>query len=340
MNVLLIKISSLGDILHTLPALSDARAAIPDIKVDWVVEQSFREVPAWHPAVRRVIPVATRDWRWWQVPGAIKDTRKQLRKQDYERVIDAQGLMKSAIAARLARGTRYGLDRDSAREPLAALAYQQKIAIDPQAHAVLRNRALFAASLGYDLPDTPADYGLDHSKLPESGEFHDRTLVFMTGTTWPTKLWPDLFWQRLVHGANAAGYQVLLPWGNDIEHARVSKLKGDRLQVLQQRPSLSELAALLKTVRAVVSVDSGLSHLAAALGTPCVTIYGATDPARTGTLGKHQVHVTANYPCAPCLSRRCTYRGPAPVQPACYATLPAQSVWSTLTTLLKNTDTP
>ena len=125
-----------------------------------------------------------------------------------------------------------------------------------------------------------------------------------------------------------------------MEHARVSKLKGDRLQVLQQRLSLSGLAALLKTVRAAVSVDSGLSHLAAALGTPCVTIYGATDPARTGTLGKHQVHVAANYPCAPCLSRRCTHRGPAPVRPSCYATVPAQSVWSTLTTLLKNTDTP
>ena len=338
MNVLLLKISSLGDILHTLPALSDAHAAIPALQVDWVVEQAFREVPTWHPAVRRVIPVATRSWRWWQVPGAIRDTRRQLHAQDYDRVIDAQGLMKSAIATRLARGPHYGLDRHSAREPLAALAYRHKISVDPLMHAVQRNRALLAACLDYELPETPVDYGIDHGKLPAMTQVHDRSLMFMTGTTWPTKLWPDLFWQRLADSAMAAGYRVLLPWGNDAELARARKLEGERLELLPKL-GLSELSSLIKQAQGVVAVDSGLSHLAAAMGTPCVTIYGATDPARTGTRGSYQAHVSGNFPCAPCLSRRCTYRGVTPVRPACYATVPPQSVWSTLTTLMEYSST-
>jgi len=335
-NCLLIKISSLGDIIHTLPALTDAHAALPHLRFDWVVEETFAEVPGWHPAVDRVIPVATRRWRrqWWRLPAELRLIRKQIRAREYERIIDAQGLLKSAIAARLARGPRYGLDRRSAREPWASFAYQHPIAIDPQLHAVDRNRALFAACFEYAVPDSPADYGLDSAALPAMTQVDFPTLVFLTGTTWPTKLWPNVFWQRLADTASAAGYRVLLPWGNDTEHDRVSALHGDRLEVLPQL-RLSELAAIINQAQGVVAVDSGLGHLAAALGKPCVSIYGATDPSRTGTRGRLQGHVAARFPCAPCLDSRCSYRGPTPVKPACYATVPPQTVWSTLTTLME-----
>lgn len=337
MNCLVIKISSLGDILHTLPALSDARAAHPDIVFDWLVEETFAEVPKWHPAVERVIPVATRRWRrqWSRLPGEVRRLGRRLRERAYDRVIDAQGLMKSALAARLARGTRYGLDRHCAREPLAALAYQHRIAVDPRAHALDRIRALFAASLDYAVPDSAPDYGLNRGRFPVMTRADSPALVFMTGTTWPSKLWPVPFWRRLAAQATASGYRVLLPWGTVAEQQRVADLAGDGVEVLP-RLSLSELAGLVDQATGVVAVDSGLGHLAAALGTPCVSIYGATDPARTGTRGPRQAHLAAPFPCAPCLAAHCRYRGAAAVTPACYATVPPESVWSTLTTLMHN----
>ena len=339
MRTLIIKTSSLGDVLHTLPAVTDAARHKPGMRFDWVVEEAFAEVPAWHEAVDGVIPVAIRRWKH-QLLHALRNGEPQalvrrLRSTQYAHVIDAQGLIKSAVMARCARGPRSGLDRDSAREPLAARAYDHRFAIARNQHAVTRVRQLFAAALDYPVPQTPPDYGIkahfpDHSR--------QSYLVFLHGTTWATKHWPDDYWVRLATMATAAGRQVRIPWGSRLEQQRAEKIAAvsDAIEVMP-RMSLGELAALIGVAAAVVGVDTGLVHLAAALGTPCITLYGSTDPGLIGTVGESQIHLQAQFPCAPSKQRKCSYPAASAVIPACYSTLDPERVWSELKQMLKQT---
>ena len=332
MRVLIIKTSSLGDVLHTLPAVTDAVQQLPGIRFDWVVEEPFVEVPGWHAAVDAVIPVALRRWKHhpWQVLrlGEPQAAVKQLRRHIYDRVVDAQGLVKSAVISRFARGPRYGLDRTSAREPLAAYVYSRAFPVPRQQHAVARVRQLFAAALDYEVPDTQPDYGI---RERFSAAERKPCLVFLHGTTWSTKHWPDEYWVELAAMAVASGLQVKIPWGNATEQQRAEKIAAAHKEVeVLPRMQLGELAAVIAAASGVVGVDTGLVHLAAALGTPCVTLYGATDPGLIGTVGEAQLHLQADFPCAPCQERKCSYQGEADVFPACYGSLPPARVWQTL----------
>jgi len=335
-RVLIIKTSSLGDVLHTLPAVTDATLQISGIRFNWVVEEAFAEVPAWHGAVDEVIAVAIRRWKHhpFQVlrSGEPQAAIRQLRRRHYDQVLDAQGLLKSAVIARLARGPRSGLDRDSARESMAARAYEHRFAVARNQHAVQRVRQLFAAALGYPLPDGTPDYGI---KAHFHVSMRQPYLVFLHGTTWPTKHWPEAYWLRLAAMATAAGLQVKLPWGTASERERAQRIAtaDDAIEVLP-RMSLQELAAVIAAAGAVVGVDTGLVHLAAALGTPCITLYGATDPALIGTLGESQLQLRADFPCAPCQQRKCQYPDEAAVFPACYSTLNPDRVWSEIEQML------
>ncbi len=195
MRVLLVKTSSLGDVIHTLPALTDAARAIPGIQFDWVVEEGFAEIPAWHPAVARVIPVAIRRWRknLWQTlrNGEWRRFKQRLKEVDYDLVIDAQGLLKSAWLTRYVGKTPVaGLDRDSAREPLASRFYRRAYPVAWGQHAVERTRQLFAQALDYPLPESVGDYGLDREQLADADPGAPY-LVFLHGTTWDTKHWPE-----------------------------------------------------------------------------------------------------------------------------------------------------
>ncbi len=332
MRVLIVKTSSLGDVLHALPALTDAVRALPALRADWVVEDSYAEIPAWHPAVDRVIAVSLRHWR--RSPGAFpsgaRRLLRELRQQRYDCVIDAQGLMKSAVLARLARGRRCGLARGSVREPLATAAYQQRIAIEVEKHAVDRLRTLFAACLAYPAPTASLDYGIARDRFP-SNRGTNPYLVFLHGTTWDSKLWPESYWLELAELAGAQGYDVFVPWGNDVENERANRLCRSSKRATQLPAlSLTELAGLLAHAAAAVAVDTGLGHLAAALATPCVSLYGATSPDRTGTLGDRQLHLRADFHCSPCMKRHCVATDPATVRPPCYTTVPPALVWSTL----------
>ncbi len=339
MRVLLIKTSSLGDVVHALPALTDAHQAHPNIRFDWVVEESLVDIPGWHPAVDRTIPIASRRWR--REPWALAvDGRRlwhALRGRRYDLVLDAQGLIKSALLSVIAHGRRYGLARDSAREPLAAWVYHHGISIDRNQHAIDRLRQLFAAALRYPAPQTDVDYGISHDRVgsalhPVSGNY----LLFLHGTAWPSKHWPESYWRELIRLANNDDFLVLLPSGNALEKARAERLTADnpRAQALPAL-GLSALAGLLADAAGAVAVDTGLGHLAAAVAAPCVSIYGATDPGLTGTRAPRQHHLVADFPCAPCLRRRCNYSGEATVSPACYTTVPPAKVWGTLQPSLK-----
>ncbi|HCJ6375124.1 MULTISPECIES: lipopolysaccharide heptosyltransferase RfaC [Citrobacter] len=295
MRVLIVKTSSMGDVLHTLPALTDAQQAIADIQFDWVVEEGFAQIPSWHPAVDRVIPVAIRRWRkaWFSAPikAERKAFRDAVRLQNYDVVIDAQGLVKSAaLVTRLAHGIKHGMDWSTAREPLASLFYNRKHHIAKQQHAVERTRELFAKSLGYAKPQSQGDYAIAQHFLNERNADAGQYAVFLHATTRDDKHWPEAKWRELIGLFNHAGIRIKLPWGAPHEEARARRLAEgfDYVDVLP-RMSLGDVARILAGAKFVVSVDTGLSHLTAALDRPNVTLYGPTDPGLIGGYGKNQV---------------------------------------------------
>lgn len=341
MHILIVKTSSLGDIIHTLPAVSDAARAVPGLQIDWVVEEAFAEIPAWHPAVNRVIPVAIRRWRknWWQnlFGGEVRRFRQLLRHTRYDLIIDAQGLLKSALICRQAQGPVAGLDKNSIREPAASWLYQQRYAVPKAEHAVQRVRQLFASALGYTFDANALDYGIERRATVHDSAARP-TLMFLHGTTWDSKHWPQRYWRELARLASEAGYCVKLPWGTADEEARaVSVAQGlPGVQVLP-RMSLTALAGELAASDGVVAVDTGLGHLAAALNRPTVSIYGATNPFLSGTFGYHQLQLKSDLPCAPCMRKQCHYQGQAltdtladgdsfVVAPACYRSAPPGEV--------------
>ena len=337
MKVLIVKTSSLGDVIHTLPALTDAAKAIKDISFDWVVEDSFQDIPRLHPSVERVIPVSIRRWRKnpWAARAEIRASIKLIQQQEYDLVIDAQGLIKSAFITRFAKGKRCGLSKTSCREPLAAMAYQQTVDVAKGQHAIVRVRQLFAQLLGYDIVENELSYGLDKTNFKPPVGLVKPYLVFLHGTTWESKHWPEAYWKELVTLAVAEGFNVYLPWGNEQEKQRAEMLcQASNCAHVLPRSSIQALTAVLMHATGVVGVDSGLAHLTAACGTPSVSLYGSTSAKLTATKGLNNQALQTDFSCSPCLKRVCDYAGGSEVQPACYQTLNAAKVWSSLKLLM------
>lgn len=286
-RLLIVKTSSLGDVIHNLPILADIRAHDPGMQVDWVVEEGFADIPALHPAVDAVIPVAVRRWRRSLLSGStwreISAFGKRLRERRYDVILDTQGLLKSALIARAAHGIRHGQDRASAREPLAAALYQHVHAVPRGQHAVARNRQLAALALGYPMPASPPDYGIRPLPTPLPFALPPAYLVGLHATSRDSKLWPVENWVALGRELHARGLQLLLPWGNDQERRRAGFIASEVAEaVVLPRLRLAELAGVLAGARGVVGVDTGLVHLAVALDRPTVALYTDTDPSLTG----------------------------------------------------------
>lgn len=292
LRILIVKTSSLGDVIHMLPAVTDAARARPGLVVDWLVEEGFAAIPAWHPAVNRVIPIAMRRWkkRWaaaatWREIGVA---RASLKAADYDLIVDSQGLLKSALWTRVARGPRCGYDAASAREPIAARFYDRRYAVPREMHAIERNRRLLAQALGYELDDLRPDYGLSGlaARLPAPGVvLPGRYVVGLHGTSRADKEWPVADWKRLGLALAGAGRPLVLPWGNDTERLRAQDIAAavPGTMVLP-RLGLDALAVIIDRAEAVVGVDTGLMHLAAGLGKPGLALYTATRPALTGVV--------------------------------------------------------
>jgi heptosyltransferase I len=300
--------------------VSDLARARPGICIDWLVEEAFADVPRLHPAVAQVIPVALRRWR--RAPLAAESRagigalRRLLRQAGYTRTIDCQGLIKSAIVARWAGAPVAGFDRRSAREPLATLWYDVRFRVDRTLHAVERNRRLVAAAFGY-APEGPPRFDIAPAAGERAAAFPDAVpyAVLLTNASRASKLWPDGGWRRVIDRLERCGLSVRLYWGSEVERAATTaRAHGAAAQVMP-RASIASIAASLAGARCVVGLDTGLTHLAAALGVPTIGIFCDYDPALAGVVGP-----------APCVSLGGRGGGPSPEQvlAAIEALLPAQ----------------
>lgn len=331
-RILLIKLTSLGDLLHALPALNDAYRADPEIEFDWAIDRSFSEVAAWHPAVKRLFPTSHRHWRKnlgsLSTYRSVKELIHNVREVEYDLVIDGQGNFKTALLSLLARGKRAGFDRHSVREWIAHFAYQKKCAASKKAHAIDRLRALFAQAIGYPLPQTPPDFSLKENCFTKPPfELPSSYLVFVHSAGWKTKLWPEEHWKELIKKAIQRGFHVLLPWGSPTEEQRAHRLAIIGGAKVLPRLPLSQMGYILQHAAAAVCMDTGLSHLVASLGVPSITLYGPTNPELIGSSGPRQSHLRSTLPCSPCNRKQCQFQAD---EAPCLAQITADAVFRQL----------
>lgn len=301
MRILLVKTSSLGDVIHNLPVATDLARRFPGVTLDWVAEEAFGELPRLHPSVRRVFPVAVRRWRRHLLSGGtwaeMRAFKHELAKEAYDFVLDTQGLLKSGLIAAQARlapgGSRCGFGNASARERIASRFYDKRFEVGRELHAVERNRRLAAAAFGYAIDDLPLDYGIAAAPLHADWLPKRDYAVLLTATSREDKLWPEPDWRGLGSALIAAGLICVLPAGSEPERQRAARLAAGLGRAVAAPPmGLANMAGLLAGARLIVGVDTGLVHLAAALGRPTVGIYCASDPTLTGVLaGTHAINL-------------------------------------------------
>jgi heptosyltransferase-1 len=329
----------MGDTLHVLPALSDLVKNYPLVEIDWMIEDSFSDIPHFHPSVSRVIPVSTRRWRSLNLVNLKEfyNFIKLLRAESYDIVIDAQGLIKSAGLSYLAKlnrnGKRIGFSADSIKERPAARFYHVDIDIAKDLHAIDRLRELFAYGFNYPVPTSKANYSIDVQQ--PSTQTIDKpepsTIFLFPSTTWESKHIPDTIWRELSDLALDQGYQIKISWGSPEEKIRAEQI-ADRRSAITVLPKLaiSELASQLSTASGAIAVDTGLGHLAAGLGIATVSVYGATDAKLTGAIGDSSSLLQTDYACSPCFLKQCDKLDQVQTTPPCYATISAERIWASL----------
>lgn len=334
MRILLVKLTSMGDLIHALPAITDASHFVPGIRFDWVVDKNFSDVAQWHPSVNKIITTRHRYWRKNLREslrnGEIKQFYHSLRSENYDGVIDAQSSLKSALVTYLSKGMRHGLDADSASEgKLASLAYQKTYLIPKDMHAIQRLRLLFSQALNYPCPSTFPDYGINQYAFPSlKFAIAEPYLVFVHNASWASKLWPEQHWRSLIEIAGREGLRVVLPWGNIQEKVRAERIS-ENFSHAQVLPfcSLSEQARILLDSSGAICSDTGLSHLAAALNVPAVTLYGSTDSRLIGSTGSHQHLVNSDFACTKCYQHHCYFNHQKHADALCELAIEPEQVW-------------
>jgi heptosyltransferase-1 len=284
-EILVVRPSSLGDIVYALAVVSDIRRRYPDAAIDWVSEPGFAPLIELCPDVRRVIPFGLRRWRRAPFAAAtwrdVQAFRGSLRRSRYAAILDLQEQVKGALIAKAARGIRHGFDRASIREPLAALLDDVHHRVSRDLHFLTRCRRLAAAALGY-AADAPPRWNL---RVPRcaAGMPGGPYVVVLHATSRDDKLWPEASWREVMDACSHAGFAVVLPWGNAVEQARSARLaEGNARAVVPAWLSLPDVATLLSNASLAVGVDTGFTHLSAALGTPTIALFTVTDPGRHG----------------------------------------------------------
>jgi lipopolysaccharide heptosyltransferase I len=292
-DILFIKTSSLGDVIHHMPALAEARRRLAGARFAWVVEEAFAPLVRLHPAVDEVIAVASRRWRHALFGAAtwreVRAFRRLIRARVYDAVIDTQGLLRTAVISRLARGPRHGYDAGSIREPVAARFYDVRHRVGRDLHAIDRNRLLTGLALGYS-SEPAIDFGLDRAALAEAAPAP--RVILLHATARAIKQWPQERWIALGRALVARGLEPVLPWGTEAERQRSARIAAavPSARVPDLRP-LDQLAREIAAAQFVIGVDTGLLHLAAALGVPLVGIFVGSEPGLTGPKGRGPIAI-------------------------------------------------
>ncbi|MEC7911099.1 MAG: lipopolysaccharide heptosyltransferase I [Pseudomonadota bacterium] len=300
MKILIIKLTSMGDLMHALPALTDASKQIPNIEFDWVVDESFSEIPLWHPKVNSVIKTNHRIWKRnifsFKLLNEINNIKKILNNKNYDAVIDMQNNLKSAAVSYLIKEPVNGMDKESVREYLAHFAYQFKHTIVKDDHAINRQRNLLAMSLDYKIKEEKLDYGITTNTFKKPKLQLPKNYLFLVhNASWPSKMWPISYWQELIKYINQEGFIGLLPSGSIEEYERAREIASVSDQCIALKTlSLNETAFIINQAEGCVCSDTGLAHLAALLNKPSVTMYSVTKTGLIGTKGKNQKHIISS----------------------------------------------
>ena len=299
MKVLILKLTSMGDLMHALPALTEAEQNIKDISFDWVVDKAFSSVPSWHPAVDKIIQTDHRNWKKQLFSSksreALNLVKKEINATDYDFVVDMQNNLKSAFLSFLSDHSVTGMDASSSREYPAHWAYSNKIHINKSLHAIDRQKELLALSLGYS-SSSDINYGLSKVKfLKPAVALPANYVVLVQNASWPTKQWPVACWKDLVKHLDGHGVNVLLPSGNKEELLRAKDIASvsEKATALEILP-LNEVAYIIDNADYCICSDTGLAHLSAAVNTPSLTLYGPTDINLIGTKGNNQIHIVGD----------------------------------------------
>ena len=284
LRVLIIKTSSLGDVVHGLAVVSDIQRRLPSCQIDWVVEEPYGAIVSLNGNVEKIISTRIRKWRTslfsiktWK---EIYRVSQHVRAVEYDAVIDMQGLLKSALITKLARGKKYGFDRKTAREGISAFFYDTPVNIKTDEHMVMRCRKLTARALDYELDTLELSYQLQKPFREHVG----RTAIILCGSAKQEKLWDETSWVEVVGHLIALGVTCKLIWGSEEERLRCSNIQRLSGGEIAPECNLDELALMLGRADLVVGLDTGLLHLAAAYEIPVVAIFGGSHPSKTGPL--------------------------------------------------------
>lgn len=273
MKILLVKTTSMGDVVHALPVVHDIKSRFPQAEIHWLVEASFAGIPQSCSAVDKVLTCQVRAWRKKlfakETRIAVSALSSALKAERYDAVIDLQGLLKSVFLARMTGVAVSGYDAASIKEPLASRFYTHKFTVSRKLPAIDRCRSLAAQALGYEVPADAPNFGIDPAG--RSGN----TVLFFANTSRDTKLWPEAKWIELGKKVCALGMNILLPWGSEEERQRVGRLAQGigAGATVPDRKSIREMIELIRTSRATVGLDTGMTHLSAAVGIPTVGIF-------------------------------------------------------------------
>jgi len=292
-EILFIKTSSMGDVLHHMPAVTEAKRHFPDARITWVVDEMYAPLAALHPAVDEIITIAQRRWRkqlfaarsWREFREAVR----KLRARGFDKIIDTQGLVRTGLMGRLARGEHHGYGRESIREPFAARFYDVNHKVSWDLHVIARNRALTARALGYEVAGEP-DYGFDRAKI-QPGKNGDYAIIFHA-TAKAKKEWPEERWIEVGRELAKRGLEVVLPWGNEAERARSERIASQVPDALvPDRVPILDVARLIAGAKLVCGVDTGFLHIAAALGVPVVAVFTITKSHTASPVGPGPVEM-------------------------------------------------
>ena len=290
-RILIVKLTSLGDLIHTMPAITDIQHNSSEVELDWLVDEQFSEIPAWHSFVNKTIAIGLRRWRRNINSRSLSEFMNcisEIRSKNYDFIVDVQGLLKSSILGSIiAKGESHGYADTSIKEKYASLFYNYKYHVPLNLHAVTRIRNLCSQVLNYSIDEAEINYGV---KEQLQNKERDNYIVLIPHSSNPIKNWEEKKWIELAKLINAEGLKVKVSWGSEFEKQQATRIaQASNTEVAEKlNLNINSIGKFLAKAKAVVSLDTGFSHIAAALETPNICLCITSDPNLSGAIGKNQ----------------------------------------------------